>query len=259
MVELDDDFKKEITQFEKSQELIEKKKKVYTKKKQYTSIDKFSFKTRNQLFEFDPNIVTQVELEKLGFTKRQIQIFLRYREKGGRFYKKEDLLKIYGIKENHYNHLEAFVHIKKESSPKRKEYKNLVFEVEINSATMKELIKLKGIGRSYAKKIIKYRELLGGYVKKQQLLEVYGMDSSRYNQFCQFVKIDTSLVQHININKAEFKKILRHPYLDSYQCQCIMDYRELMGEFTDLKQILENNLIDTITYNKISPYCKITD
>ena len=47
--------------------------------------------------------------------------------------------------------------------------------VEINTADSAELMRLNGIGASFSRRIVKYRNLLGGFISKEQLLEVYGM------------------------------------------------------------------------------------
>ncbi len=86
-------------------------------------------------------------------------------------------------------------------------------EVELNSADTASLISIHGIGPVFASRILKYRKLLGGYYKKEQLLEVYGIDSLVYINIEKQITLDTSLIKKIKVNTAEFKELLKHPYL----------------------------------------------
>ena len=48
-----------------------------------------------ELFTFNPNTLETEGWRKLGLSERQAKTIMNYRSKGGRFYKKEDLKKIY--------------------------------------------------------------------------------------------------------------------------------------------------------------------
>jgi DNA uptake protein ComE-like DNA-binding protein len=256
IVLMNDDFKNEIEQFEKS--LIPKQQKV--KENQNLINDRKSVKTKDwikpmELFKFDPNKVSKSELEKLGFPEKQISILINYRKKGGVFYKNEDLLKIYGIEKEQFEVLDPYINIEVKNKQEDVIIKNETKELlELNTASKKDLIRLKGIGDSYAERIIKYRDLLGGYYKKEQIFEVYGMDSSRFFGFSQDITIDTNQINKLNLNKADFKILIRHPYLDKYQTESILKYRELQGEFVNIEQIHQNNLLLKEKFVKIKPY-----
>ena len=86
--------------------------------------------------------------------------------------------------------------------------------IELNVADSVTLITLPGIGPVFASRIIKYRIKLGGYVSKNQLLEVYGFTAETFNKFKDLVYVDSSLIIKININTAAFKEILHHPYFN---------------------------------------------
>ena len=53
---------------------------------------------RGPLFYFDPNTMDSITAIRLGIPSRQVITLMRYRNKGGRFYRKEDLAKLYGLK-----------------------------------------------------------------------------------------------------------------------------------------------------------------
>ncbi len=263
IVLIDDDFQKDIEKFEES--LIPKK--VSKKNKRIFYADqvdthKEEWYKPETLFDFNPNKASGKKLKELGFTKKQINTLINFRNKGGKFYEKEDLLKIYGIEIEQYKILEPYIIIEmQDNSREKKEFITEKSEtkiiIEINSGTKEDLIKLHGIGNSFAERIIKYRDLLGGFYKKDQLLEIYGMDSTRYLGFIQDVLIDTNLINKISLNEADFKIFIRHPYLNKYQTEAILKYKEVMGNFSKIEQIYQNNLLTKEEYSKLEPYLKL--
>jgi len=126
--------------------------------------------------------------------------------------------------------------------------------IEINTADTSDLIKLPGIGPYYAGRIIKYRELLGGYYQKEQLLEVYGMDSARYLGFQQFILIDTSKILKVNLNQVEFKALLRHPYFDYEMVKGIFNYKRKVKQIRSASELQSANVVSSIKYSKVMPY-----
>jgi competence protein ComEA len=210
------------------------------------------------LFNFDPNKVSKNKMKNLGFSRKQINTLANYREKGGVFYKNEDLLKIYGIEKEQFEILDPYITIelknKQEDIIKINEVAELI---ELNTASKENLIKLNGIGDAFAERIIKYRDLLGGYYKKEQVLEVYGMDSTRYFGFYQDIIIDTNNIYKLNLNDADFKILVRHPYLNKYQTKAILKYRELEGSFTKIEQIHQNKLLLKEEFLKLKPYLQL--
>jgi len=106
--------------------------------------------------------------------------------------------------------------------------------IEINTADTAQLVKLYGIGPVFASRILKYRGMLGGFFSIEQLLEVYGMDSVRYAGIQKNVKADTSFILTINVNTAEFKTLLKHPYLDYETVKDICNYRDRKGPISNM-------------------------
>ncbi|OFX26761.1 MAG: hypothetical protein A2041_03830 [Bacteroidetes bacterium GWA2_31_9b] len=214
------------------------------------------------LFNFDPNLSSIEDLLKLGFSQSQANTIMNYRNKGGKFSKKEDLLKIYGVTKEQYNVLQNYILINNKeyynNTFKNKDYNSpKVLNIELNSASDSELVALSGVGESFAKRILKYRTRLGGFVYKEQLFEVYGMDTTRYNLFINQISIDTSLLLKMNLNTIEYKDLIKHPYLNKYQVQAILKCRELNGDFKSIEELVINNLISKEVYKKIKPYIDI--
>jgi competence protein ComEA len=185
----------------------------------------------SQFFSFDPNTVSLKELLLLGFKEKTARTLLKFREKGFVFKEKEDLKKVYGISDGFFRKLAPYVLIPAKAEPALKENKKntpVISEikiVELNSADSLSLVAIKGIGPSFAKRILKYRSLLGGYVNAEQLLEVYGFTEEMYAQIRTQVSVDPALVKRINLNSDDFKTVNKHPYLSYELTKVIFDWR----------------------------------
>ncbi len=242
---------------------------------QTATTDNTDLATLNKLFFFDPNTVSKIGLMQLGLTEKQVKTFIKFREAGGQFEKADDLKKVYSINDELFTKLKPFIKfqsiaeniatsnrslpvIDSTSSNLEKESHNLNFTLlNINKADSNLLMTLSGIGPVLSKRIVNYRKYLGGYYRKEQLREVYGLDEETYDQIKDKIIVDTSGIKKINLNRVDFKTLNRHPYLSYADTKTIIKYREIMGEFTSKHNLLENHLVDSATYNKISVYLTV--
>ncbi len=220
-------------------------------------------KKEYNLFVFDPNTVSLDQLLQLGFKEKTAKTFLKFRDKGFVFKEKKDLQKVYGISDNFFAQLEPYILIENKKVSENKDQpkeetaisaaaKNTEKEkIELNSADSLTLIELNGIGPAFAKRILKYRSILGGYTNIQQLKEVYGFNDELYEKVKNVFKIDASLVKKIDLNKDEFKTINKHPYLSYELTKTIFDWRR---KSTITVQSLKDIINDESVYNKLLPY-----
>ncbi len=110
--------------------------------------------------------------------------------------------------------------------------------IDINTADTALLKELPGIGSSFARRIVEYRDKLGGYIKTEQLLEVYGMDTTRFGNIESYVTIDSIFEPNkLRINYNSFKVLNRHPYLEYEDVKKIVNYREQKGLITSWEQL----------------------
>lgn len=129
--------------------------------------------------------------------------------------------------------------------------------VEINSADTAELKKLKGIGSAFARRISKYRDLLGGYVSKEQLMEVYGFDKQKYDLVLPEITIDPAAVKKININTASPEEMKSHPYVRWKLANVITAYRKNHGPFSSVESIRNIDLVNDSVFAKLAPYLTV--
>ncbi len=257
-----DVFQAAISEFEKTKEVVSKKTNFYPERERefdFNNSDKSITEKVITPFVFDPNNLPAGKWKELGLTDKQIKVIKNFEEKGGKFYKKEDLKKMYCISKNEYEVLEPYIQIKGfvNSSVKSKERKKAdLTTIEINTASAEDLEKIKGIGQYLAKSIIKYRELLGGFYKPEQLLEVYHLDSSRYLQIIPQIDVDARYTRKIDVNMAEFDVLKKHPYIGYNVALSLTNYRKVHGKFKNLSEIKKSALITDALFQKISPYLK---
>ncbi|QPH39171.1 ComEA family DNA-binding protein [Pedobacter endophyticus] len=212
------------------------------------------------LFTFDPNTLSAGGWSSLGLSPKQAQAIVNYTAKGGRFYKREDLQKMYTISPEMYKKLLPYVKIeaneknnKQESLYAKKEFvKKAPVIVDINTADSAQLDEIKGIGGAFANRILRYRQKLGGFYRKEQLMEVYGLDSAKYNEIKGQISMSSVALKTININTAQFSDLKPNPYLTYKQMNAIIQYRKQHGSYkgpADLKKvaILTQQVIDQIT------------
>ena len=130
--------------------------------------------------------------------------------------------------------------------------------LDLNNCKKEDLIQLKGIGEVLSTRIIKYRDLLGGFVDLDQLAEVYGLSSETMNSIKKHLYIQKCQLK-LDINKSDFKTLVRHPYLDSKSVNAILKYKQIHGDFSSINDLKEIYIISDSIFAKISPYIKISN
>jgi len=210
---------------------------------------------------FDPNTVQADMLTSFGLAPKLIKTWMNYTSKGGIFKVKEDLQKLYGMNDACYEALAPYVlipepSIKKQvyNAPTAMVYEKKALHINLNSADTNELKRLPMIGSGRAKKMITYRNLLGGYVAVSQLKEVYGFNDSIYDAIKSLVFVEVEFVPNkIFINKMDNKEISKHPYFRTV-ANLIVSYRKEHGVFKNEKELHKMMALDEATILRIIPY-----
>lgn len=215
-----------------------------------------------EYFNFDPNTIRVEELVQLGLSLKQAQVIEHYRQKGGVFRTPSDFAKVYIIDSNLFNNLKPWIKINPVIEPsKNKTFRDSTNKasekpliVELNSTDTLELLKIKGIGKVYARRIIAYRDLLGGFVNLKQLNEVYGMKPEIFKEISKSFIVDSTLVKTINLNLVSYEDIKKHPYLTEYQAKAIIYYRSKVGEIGNINDLVKNKLIPNEKFIRLKSY-----
>lgn len=206
--------------------------------------------------KFDPNDYSKSDWMKLGLSEKQALVVLKFTSRGIR--SNDELKRIFVIPEQLYELIIDSVFYKN-SVPidqEKIEYKKNI-ALDLNKASVEELVELPGIGPFYANKIVEHREELGGYINKAQLLEIWKFDNDRLEQIDQFLKIEGGNIRKISINKSSIEELNDHPYLSYKVANSIVNMREVHGAFEKVDDIKRSKLIDEELFNKLKPYLKL--
>ena len=280
-------FQKEVEEFMASVEKADSIKALQTKMKPFKKyedddpVDLERFLASP--YYFDPNEMSEEQWIELGLGSKIANNICRYREKGGEFRDKKGFSRIYGMSDSIFAILEPYILIKEKASEKKSWKKSPTSDhsksgvlseakesgssftkyvpdtvmVELNSADSISLLGLHGIGPAYASRIIKYRQLLGGFINTHQLLEVRGMDSVRYQQFSYQLKVDTLQIRKLDLNTVSFKEMLRHPYFEYYLVKAVFNYKDEIKAFDSVEQLRNIPVMYDELYDKVSPYLEV--
>lgn len=210
---------------------------------------------QTELFAFDPNTATDDDFIRLGFSEKQVRTIRNYQNKGGQFRSASDFFKIYGISESQKQSLAEYVVIEKEvkeiEEPQRK-----IFQVEINSADSVELKKLPGIGEKLSKRIVKYRDLLGGFYEIKQLKEVYGLNEETIKSIEKMLIFDQGKIKKVDLNFADRNELARHPYIQNKRAQQIIQFRTRYGSINNPSVLCDSMILNMEEYTRLKPYLK---
>lgn len=238
-----------------------------------------------EYFEFDPNDVTLEQLVKLGIAKRTANTFINFRSHGAVFREPEDILKVYGIDSAIYRRIKPYIKIapkeivqvheiyaereqnkivahkseaaeEEPSVTKPKPVTELVL-IEINSADSALFTTLRGIGPVYARRIVNFRNSLGGFHCITQLKEVYNFPEETYQNIEDKLCVDSTKVKKININFAEIGDLRSHPYCNYSMARAIVDYRTKNGSYKHLEQLVSDTIINHDDFERLSAYLTI--
>jgi competence ComEA-like helix-hairpin-helix protein len=220
------------------------------------------------LFYFDPNKVADSSLISLGFSQPIAKRIIRYREKGGKFSIKSDLLKIYGIDSAFYQRIHSFIRLPErlvsqanEKPPAQQvlNAKEAIEKFDLNHADTAQLKKIYGIGEKLSLRIVKYRDALGGFTTMDQLKEIYGLDSLVIERLIENTTLQNDFqLKKINLNTASEKQLSAHPYLRKI-AKALVSYRFQHGDFKTVREIRNVTNIEEKTIEKIIPYLKVND
>ena len=232
-------------------------------------------------FRFNPNTLADSGFSSLGFSEKEIKTLRNYQKAGASFEIKRDFAKLFFVDEEEYLSLEPYIDLpdskpKKEytqsfeksfSKPKVKwsdtasteNFSFKEFTCNLNTADTNELKRLNGVGSFYAKKIVEYREELGGYHTIAQLLELWKMTPEKIDKFAGQIIIDPSELEQININRASAYELSQHPYLSFGEANKIVLKREVSGNFSDSEAFCSVGLLDADLCRKLVPYLNFTE
>ncbi|HEY5405716.1 MAG TPA: helix-hairpin-helix domain-containing protein [Ginsengibacter sp.] len=222
-----------------------------------------------EVFYFDPNTATAADWKRLGIRDKTIHTIQNYLSKGGKFYKPEDIGKIWGLSALDAQRLIPYVSIKKEAKEnitfEKKEYPKIsspyaakpIQPIDVNLADTTAFIGLPGIGSKLAQRIIAFRNKLGGFYSIDQVGETYLLPDSTFQKIKPRLILANNNIKQMNINIASIDEMKVHPYLRYNLANAIFQYRQQHGNFNSIEEIKKIMLVTEDMYNKVSPYLSV--
>jgi DNA uptake protein ComE-like DNA-binding protein len=216
-----------------------------------------------KLHEFDPNTVDKDTWMAMGLPERVFSGLSRYREKGGRFRRPEQVLKLYHLPEETGAALLPFVRLdssmwarktrtKKWDSANRSAQQG---PFDLNLADSLVLEKVPGIGPKTAHRILQFRERLGGFYSKEQLYEIYRIDSLIVLALMDksFISKDLML-KKVKINQVTEEVMAQHPYVRKGLARILVRYRQQHGPFRNPEDLKGIRILEGKTLDQLKPY-----
>jgi competence protein ComEA len=225
------------------------------------SIEDSSTTDEVTLFQFDPNTLDSSGFISLGLKPKTVHYLLNWRNKGKHFYKKEDLKPLYSLTEKEYQKLVPFIQVEaKEKYPSLSNKENwapLPDHINLNKTDSTTLTRLKGIGTFLAHKIIERRNALGGFMKHEQLLEIYKFQDTTYTYLKERLTIDPTEITKIRLNSCSEAQLSAHPYIGEKMAKNILLLRSGLIKYENINQLRQVPLMNEEKYRKIAAYCTI--
>ncbi len=215
-------------------------------------------------FKFNPNEADKATLLRLGLSGKVVQTIINYRNKGGRFRKREDLKKVYGLSITNYLTLVEYIDLPEKIIPIAEKGiipkdipqsfdKTASIKIDINNSSVEDWKQLKGIGEITAKRIVNYRDKLGGFLSIDQLKTTYNIADSTIDKVAHQL-ILTPITHKIPINSISAEALKLHPYIKKKQAYLLINYRTNHGAYTRLEDLKKVKALPPDFIKRIAPY-----
>lgn len=241
------------------------------------------------LAPFNPNRLTPVEWEARGLPSYVAERLVHYRDVLGGFKAKEQIRRTYGLSDSIYARLAPYMQLPDQLPPREarayaKRYptgssrfperpfdaasgaarayprkpRNLQ-PFDLNTADTTQLMQIRGIGRGLSARVVEYRQRLGGFLREDQLAEIYSLrdapdlvDSLRKYTFVR----PGFAPAPIDVNQAPFEILQAHPYVGKRLARVIVAFRQQHGPFKQAADLRQIRILDEASYEKMQPYLR---
>ncbi|SRX54749.1 helix-hairpin-helix domain-containing protein [Aequorivita sp. CIP111184] len=210
-------------------------------------------------YPFNPNFITDYKGYTLGMSNKEIDRLFQYRKKDKWINSAADFKKVTGVSDSLLKELSPYFKFPDwVTNPKpKKDYKSekgfseksFTQKIDLNKASEEQLQQISGIGEALSKRIISYRDKLGGFSDDIQLYSVYGLDPTVVQRTLNIFTVKTpKKISKLNINMASASDISTIPGISFEMAKKIWEYRRLREKITSIQEL---NKIEGITERKL--------
>lgn len=210
-----------------------------------------------QLEPFAIDTASAAYLAAIGFSPRQAEVIVRYREASGGIRDAEQFRKCYVVSDRMAERLLPYIVFTEKSAAEDTAPTPAAPErIEINSADSATLRSVVGIGEKSVAEIMRYRELLGGFSSVEQLAELKCVTESNYERILPQIRCDSCKISKIDINFADPKELMRHPYVSAKALRRIVKQRKLKGGWSGIEEMIEDDIFTKDEAERLAPYLR---
>jgi DNA uptake protein ComE-like DNA-binding protein len=202
-----------------------------------------------KIYPFNPNYITDYKGSKLGMSIEEIDRLLNFRKTNQYVNSALEFQKVTQVSDSLLNAISPYFKFPdwvnkskaKSYKPFEKKIEKLV-PLDINLATKEDLIKIYGIGPALSDRILKQKELFGGFVSMKQMDDVWGLSPEVIENLNKHFKIASSpKIKKIDINNSSIKELLLFPYFKYALAKAIVTYRSMNGDFKNFEDLTRIN------------------
>jgi DNA uptake protein ComE-like DNA-binding protein len=200
-----------------------------------------------KIYPFNPNFITDYKGSKLGMSIEEIDRLLNFRKTNQYVNSASEFQKVTQVSDSLLNAISPYFKFPdwfnkgKTNNFKRFEKKTeKIVLLDINLATKEDLIKIYGIGPALSDRILKQKELFGGFVSMKQMEDVWGLSPEVIENLNKYFIVATlPNIKKIDLNNASIKELLLFPYFKYSLAKAIVTYRSMNGDLKieDLSKI----------------------
>jgi len=128
-------------------------------------------------------------------------------------------------------------------------------QIELTKAHAQDLLVLPGVEPVLSQRIVRFREVLGGFHDIDDLYDVFGLDSSVVDDAKSWVTVDATLLRPFCLDTVSFRSMLRHPRFDVETTKKLMRARGRGVHALDV--VLLRSRLDSVTLHSVQPYLRM--
>ena len=205
---------------------------------------------RPKMYLYNPNFITDYKGYKLGMSVDEIDRLLAFRKENKYVNSSQEFQNVTKISDSLLNVMSPYfkfpdwVNNKKEYKEFKK-YPNQAFAknekivlIDINQATKEDLIKIYGIGEAISVRILKQKEVLGGFVSMEQMKDVWGLSPEVIENLNSHFKVSVlPNFKKIDINNASLKELSQFYDFKYPLAKEIVTYRSMKGNISNIEDL----------------------
>jgi len=215
-----------------------------------------------KIYPFNPNFITDYKGSKLGMSVAEIDRLLNFRKTNQYVNSASEFQKVTQVSDSLLSTISPYfkfpdwVNKRKANNfkPFEKKAEKIVL-LDINHATKEDLIKIYGIGPALSDRILKQKELFGGFLSMKQMDDIWGLSPEVIENLNKYFVVTTlPKIKKIDINNASIKELMLFPYFKYALAKSIVTYRSMNGDFKNSEDLTKINDFPSEKIDIISLY-----